>query len=462
MRRIIYILFFNCFFAGVLFSQNNNAGEDTIITDEIIVTANRIKTSQLLAPNSIHVLAKDELTHLNSNALSDALSNTPGVYIRDYGFGTGLKTISLNSTQTEHTLLLINGIRLNSRQNAQYDLGLIMTDLIERIEVSKGGSSSLYGSEAIGGVVNLITFDNSKSSFYEFKTEAGSYGMSRILFRAKRIFDLAHGKLFNLDASFSAQSSENDFEFKYFNGFSEEVLRRTNAQYKNRLFNLSSDFYTDKNTRFSLFLNYSNWDRNIPGVVGADYDAKARQTDNDIISSLGFSKLISSNVSITSVFSYKYSLMKYSDPLTYNTNSPINSFYKQHSITTSSDLIITSVITEFDFGAEYSFSNLLSNETDYAKQHQLGVYAVSKLPISIITLYPTLRYDFYSGIDRHVVTSKLGLNAKPFSGIDLSFKASAGNNFRAPTFNELFWKGLGNRNLNPEKSLSFDGEYITE
>ncbi len=457
MKISVFILFFIFSFSAVLHSQTANGDLDTVTTDEIIVTANRILTSQMLAPNSVHIMTKDVLVRLNSSCLSDALSNSYGVYIRDYGFGTGLKTISLNSTQTEHTLVLLNGIRLNSKQNAQYDLNLLMTDLIDRIEISKGGSSSLYGSEAIGGVVNLITSDFSKSSFYELKTEAGSYNMKRFFIHACNDIIFKQGMKLYVDAGFSIQSSDNDYEYKFFNGLSEEILRRVNAQYKNRQFSFSSGFFKGKNTRFSLFLNYSDWDRNIPPVAGTGKDASAKQTDRDIILSIGLNRIISSALIMNSAVTYKYSLMKYADPLTFNTLYPINSFYKQHSLTATSDIKVKYSDTELDFGAEYSFNNLTSNETEYASQHQFGMYSASKLHVNkIFTIFPVIRYDFYSGINKNVFTGKLGLNLKPFSKTDISLKASAGNNFRLPTFNELFWKVLGNKNLNPEKSLSFD------
>jgi outer membrane cobalamin receptor len=69
--------------------------------------------------------------------------------------------------------------------------------------------------------------------------------------------------------------------------------------------------------------------------------------------------------------------------------------------------------------------------------------------------------DYFSNLNQNnVVTGKLGMNVKPFGKIDLSFKTTIGNNFSAPTFNELYWKDIGNKDLKPERSISFDAGLI--
>jgi iron complex outermembrane receptor protein len=76
--------------------------------------------------------------------------------------------------------------------------------------------------------------------------------------------------------------------------------------------------------------------------------------------------------------------------------------------------------------------------------------------ISKFTLYPSVRSDYYSNINKNVLSGKFGINIKPYEKENLSFKSSVANSFKVPTFNELYWIGLGNKNLLPEKSISFD------
>jgi len=174
LNKLIYILSF-LLSSGVLFAQTTASLNDSVVTEEILVTANRVKTTALLSPNKIEIIGQNYFSSLNGDKLSDALNYTEGTFVRDYGFNSGLKLAVLNSTQAEHTLILYNGIKLNSSQNSEFDAGLLQLDDISRIEISKGGASSLYGTEAIGGVINIITggVKLDKPFGFELKNELG-------------------------------------------------------------------------------------------------------------------------------------------------------------------------------------------------------------------------------------------------------------------------------------------------
>ena len=91
----------------------------------------------------------------NSSRLSDILDDQIGIFIvPDFGGGNGIQIQGLDS---EYTLLLVDGYPIIGRQSGTLDLDRIAIGNIEKIEIIKGSSSSLYGTDAIGGVVNLIT-----------------------------------------------------------------------------------------------------------------------------------------------------------------------------------------------------------------------------------------------------------------------------------------------------------------
>src|SRR5690606_20371165 len=103
-----------------------------------------------------------------------------GIFIKSYGNGSSLQTISMNGMETEQTLLLLNGSKLNSFQNAHIDLSVISKDNIERIEIVNNGYSSIYGSDAIGGVINIITTRNKSNFSLNLNSQAGSYGYRKV------------------------------------------------------------------------------------------------------------------------------------------------------------------------------------------------------------------------------------------------------------------------------------------
>ncbi len=449
------------FSLSILAQGTEPGGRDSIVTDEITVETNRIKMTKILAPNKIQVLDEKVLSSINGSRLPDALELSDALFIKDYGFNSGIKIISLNSTQSEHTLILIDGIRLNSRQNAQVDLSLYDLDNASRIEISKGGSSALYGSEAIGGVINIITRnDNLLKPFgVSFKADLGSYGLRKFFGK----FSHKLNKNIAYDLSFSDERAKNNYEFKFTNGLTETIRERENADFNTQAFNMNVRFSPDSKSVLKLFANYSHFERGSPGIDLGYTTAIARQIDYNSIVSLAYSKQISQKLKLRADVSYKYQLEKYFDPATFNFTTVINSFYKLNSITGSNTFTYDpSKALGFESGYELSFNNIRSNETEEGELVQGAVFTAAKYEInstviSGITFYPSVRYDYFSNIEqKHVITGKLGLNIKPFSSADFSLKSSIGNNFSAPTFNELYWKDLGNKDLRPERSISFD------
>ena len=136
------------------------AGDSTkYATEEITVFGSTGITSTALLPGFVQLIDNDQISTKNGNDISEVLRLVAGASIRDYGGGNSLSTMSMNGSGAEHTLILMNGSKLNSAQSNQFDLSLLSKVNIERIEVLSGGMSSIYGSEAIGGVINIVTND---------------------------------------------------------------------------------------------------------------------------------------------------------------------------------------------------------------------------------------------------------------------------------------------------------------
>src|SRR5438128_6523438 len=100
-------------FCWNIYAQEESSNRDSLTIDEIIINANRIKMSNMLAPNKIQVIDENIIGSLNGGRLADVPKFSDAVFIKDYGFNSGLKTISLNSTQSEQALVLIDGVKLN-------------------------------------------------------------------------------------------------------------------------------------------------------------------------------------------------------------------------------------------------------------------------------------------------------------------------------------------------------------
>lgn len=146
--------------------------------DPMVVTATRVEAKDLDVAGLVDVYDEEKIEKSGANNAYDVLQNTLGVMSQSQGFngtamGTMTSKIMIRGVE-KGTLVLINGIAMN--QDGKYNLEDIPADSIERIEVVKGGGSVLYGSEATGGVINIITKKDVKNSI---KVQAGNFGKER-------------------------------------------------------------------------------------------------------------------------------------------------------------------------------------------------------------------------------------------------------------------------------------------
>ncbi len=135
------------------------AEEKTAQLGELVVTATRDEVPIEQVGSSITVVTAKEIEQQQKQTVADALRMVPGLDVRNYNGPGSLTEIYLRGAKAGHTLVLIDGIEVNdpSDANGSFDFANLSTDNIERIEILNGPQSTLYGSHAIGGVINIIT-----------------------------------------------------------------------------------------------------------------------------------------------------------------------------------------------------------------------------------------------------------------------------------------------------------------
>ena len=152
MRNHLFLLLF---VSGAAVAEDSSTTE----LERVVVTATATERNLDDAPASISVITREELQLRPVHDLSDALRGTPGVVLSGVGFTR--RGVRIRGMDSEYTLTLVDGRRVNAASDAiahaDFDMGWIPAEAIEQIEVVRGPMSSLYGSEALGGVVNVIT-----------------------------------------------------------------------------------------------------------------------------------------------------------------------------------------------------------------------------------------------------------------------------------------------------------------
>ncbi len=164
--RLLLIIVFS--FLGITFSysqEHQTVKKDSTKTEqlgEVIVTATRTIRQLSSLPLPAQIVSKKDIQRTNSIRLNDLLNEQTGlITVPDFGGGEGIQLQGLDS---QYTLILIDGVPLIGRSAGTLDLSRVTVGNIKQIEIVKGASSSLYGSDALGGVINIIT-ENPKHGF---------------------------------------------------------------------------------------------------------------------------------------------------------------------------------------------------------------------------------------------------------------------------------------------------------
>ena len=145
---------------------------------DIVVTATRTPQSIQQIGSAIDVITAEEIEKSSVKDVSDVIRRVPGVTLTQAGGPGRVQTVRIRGGDVRHTLVLIDGIRVNdpSSTGREFDFSNLVLADVERIEVLRGPQSALYGSDALGGVINIITKRGSGPPRGSLSVEAGRYG----------------------------------------------------------------------------------------------------------------------------------------------------------------------------------------------------------------------------------------------------------------------------------------------
>lgn len=426
---------------------------------EIVVTATRGPISIKDSPSPVEVLTREDIFRLNGNSLSDVIRSCAGVQLNDQGSYAALKTLSVRGTSSSQLLVLVDGTRYNSFQNNLVDFSLIPLNNVERIEIVRGGSSALYGADALGGVVHIFT--RRIASPFAARTEfsTGSFNYQKYLAEGGGKFSDA-GVL----VGYSNEKGRDNFLFTYHRpGSSDTVLERSNNDFVRRQLYVTSNISFNPRSELMFSLQNIEVNRGTPGpFFGIGTISEARQDDNDVNVLTNYFNRQLDKFEFDVKGNFHYSLQRYRDP---NPFYPIDVYYRNgfFGLTPQLTMLIDSS-NRFIIMGEFAQGLLASNDFDnditrVQKSYSLSYetqYTFERPYFDKISLYATLRYDNISDVGLNS-TPKLGINIRAIQMHDIRFHASVGKNFRSPTFNDLYYRGFSNPHLKPEYSTSVDG-----
>jgi len=201
--------------------EKNEKTESVSERHEIIVTATRLEVPAREVASSVTVIPAEELERWKRASILEVLGDVAGLFTVQSGGPGAAASAFIRGANSEHTLVLVDGVELNDPMNPSrsFDLAHLTMENVERVEILRGPQSPLYGSDALGGVINVITKKGSGKPRVTLASSAGSYGTfvnrGGISGSARNVtysFGLQHSAMQGVSAASSSYpgNSEND------------------------------------------------------------------------------------------------------------------------------------------------------------------------------------------------------------------------------------------------------------
>ncbi|MCD4654291.1 TonB-dependent receptor [bacterium] len=429
--------------------------------ETIEVSASRPDDSNLLSdlPAFITTIEiSDDCSRFQT--LPELLSGAVGVTIKDFGGLGKLSTVSIRGSSANQVIVLLDGVKINTASGSGVDLSTLPLDSVEKVEILRGADSAVYGSGAMGGVVNLITRKTDVPGWQSHgNLTYGSFNTSNV--------DL--GLWYNRDGTSyrimtKYQHSDGDYEFLNNNG----TEFNPDDDYMDTRENNDIDAYgvafwfkkrllTD--AEVTGFIEGFSDEKGIPGLITFP-SVYANQEDQRISGTLRVEKSWPGETGFR-VFcetSGKYSSMDFDDPIGEQTGVPIHTSQRTRVLGGRAGWDI--YYSRGSGGLTLHFDNEQLDDLDFPEPERNTAAVSLRHDFSMMNdgfwFTSLLRYDDISDAGDHW-SPKLG--ARWFISDCMSLRANAAFGFRTPSFNEIYIKAgfvSGNPDLLPEEARSYD------
>ncbi len=472
MRRIAGLLPAILLASGQLLAQPaadtaHVSRRDTLRTyraDSVQVRAASILPREASGSQPLAVVTRREIQAGNAIDLADAVAYAPGVFVKQYGGPGGLRTISLRGTSAQQSVILIDGVRYRSSANDAFDLGNIPAAALQEVEVLRGGNAALYGANALGGVVNLITRSRLDRPF----ALAASGGIGSFGERTAGVTATANIGAQQVQAGIHATASDGNYPFA-FNEFGQsEVITRDNADFRNLHADASWNYQDDDGRQIGAALYGFDSRRGVPGAVvqGNREQPHARLDERDLFALATFSETVD-GWDLRGTASGRLNGMRYRDPDA-RLNGPDgldDRFDGSEAAATVRARRLLANALMVEGSAEISYAALSGDNLDpsagsFVHRLQTSVVAGANWFLEDglfgceTAIDAGMRADLYSDLDPALSPSVGASWRVGLTPLHLRLRAALGH--RAPSFTEQYYLNYGNRNLRPEQGRTLE------
>ena len=432
-----HILTHILFILGLSLNLLAQAPLDTIRLPEVKLVESKIQAHSV--GSRMETISPILLGKSSTQTLSGYLSRNGSVFIKQYG---ALATPSFRGTAASHTLFLWNDIPLNSLSTGQIDMSLLPTNSFNNLQIAYGGSSSIFGSGAIGGSIhlnNVVYFK--KQNEIKIGLERGSFGLQSQNAEIKYANNHHFFKL-----TFNKLNDENNFSFINTTKRDNPLEYYQHARVKQENLQTIFGFQYNTNNRVEAHFWKIENKRQVPANMTVP-NATAMQYDDANHFLLKSSHIIGKvNIKLKQAlmqedFNYVDQPKNIDSKIlakSYITNADFNYYLKHFS---------------FNVGSAFIYNNIESNNYQSGRkdENEKSIYFSFQTNFKGFSSAISIRKQMHSTYVIPLIPS-IGIHQKLTSF--LSVRARTNKNFRSPTFNERFWVGLGNEDLLAENGWS--------
>lgn len=457
--------YLHSFFFVLLFSVSLFAQTDTLKVqlDDVLVTATKYPTDVQNISSSFTIISKQQIQMINAPSVLQLLRDVEGISIAQQGGIGKLNSLFMRGANANHTLVLIDGVEVNdpSSPGNAFDLSHLQTENVDRIEIVRGAQSTLYGSDALAGIINIFTQPGSDINKLQLRTEGGSNSYYKGSGHFTGSYDLL-----DYSINFSRLSTEgisaanekygnNEADGYVNNSFSSllgvQILQNLKLNLNYRFTDASTDLDQgnklgdDPNYTYdieeNIFHSSLNWDL---------FDEKWQQKfSGSVLRRISKSKNEpdeinpGSSTNFTNATRTKFEWLNNLKFIPYNI------------VTIGFETELEKANTEYKSESEFGpFESVFPSQ----QMRTNSVFAQNQLILDGgFSAVAGLRYDDNEKYGGHS-TFKVGVSYF-YNKTGTKLKANYGTGFKAPTLFYLFDPAFGNPNLNPEENKGWDAGF---
>ena len=432
--------------------------DSTQTIDEVVVKGFRIP-GNVLASTPIQTLSHTDMERLGIHDMGDALKRFAGVQVKDYGGIGGMKTVNIRGLGAGHTGITYDGVQVGDCQSGQVDLSRFTLDNVSLVSLQIGQEDNIYQSAKAytsAGLINISTLQGVSDRKPHLTTtlRTGSYG----LFSPSLLYHQQFSRL-GIGAYTSYERADGVYWFTLKNGIKTIHERRNNSDIQTWRGELNMNYQlTDKQTlQWKAYGFTSN--RGLPGAVIYDntYSAE-RLKDKNVFTQMLYENRFSNHIKMKAAAKWNYAWSRYSD-------IPASG-YKEDTYRQNETYLTATLWTNplqglnFSFAQDYAHNHLSmtlpkaanptrnSLWTALAANYQIGPFSVNASLLAT-NIYERVKQGNASD-GFHRLSPAFSMQWRCLQDFRLRFGYK--DIFRTPTLNELYYTGIGNRHLNPEKS----------